>query len=263
MTDELMQTDATPDTEQTIQTEETPVIPENGADQSPAEETKVTFDERQQAKVNSLIGEKAAATHAERRRADAAEAKIADMIAAQPKATEPAIPPMPDTFDDNFDTLLAERDTAIERRAEFRANANVQQQQADAQQQTQLQAQQQRQVDDGQAFATRSQKAGFKDDDMDQSLTSLQHMGLNQEVGQQLIGLEEGPQVVNFLAKNPHVFENMQGMSPMQAGAFIASKVIPAAMTAKQTTNAPNPADVLTGGGAPSKQRGAAGATFE
>ena len=263
MTDEQLQASVEAAPEPTTQTEQTPVIPVEGAESVTAEENKVTFDDRQQAKVNELIGAKSKATHDERRRADAAEAKLERLQASIPQPTEPQIPPMPDTFDDNFDTLLADRDKAIEQRAEFRATANVQQQQADAQQQTKLYEQQQRQIDAGNAFAEKSRKLGYTDEDMGQSILALQNMGLDQGLQQGLVAHDNGPEVIDYLAKNPEALDQMRSMTSMQAGSYIATSIVPKALNVRKTTSAPEPVGFINGGGSPDRPLGPVGAVFK
>ena len=266
MTDEQLQASAESAPEPTIQTEEAPVIPENGAESVTAEENKVTFDDRQQAKVNELIGAKSKATHDERRRADAAEAKLERLQASIPQPTEPQIPPMPDVLmldDDEYTRQLAARDTAIEQRAEFRATANVQQQQADAQQQTKLYEQQQRQIDAGNTFAEKSRKLGYTDEDMGQSILALQNMGLDQGLQQGLVAHDNGPEVIDYLAKNPEALDQMRSMTSMQAGSYIATNIVPKALNVRKTTSAPEPVGFINGGGSPDRPLGPVGAVFK
>lgn len=263
MTDELMQADENTAPEQTIQTDETPVIPQDGAEQSPAEETKVTFDDRQQAKFNDAIAAKTKATHDERRRADAAEAKLAELQASIPQPTEPQIPQMPGEFDDDFDKKMSDYTTAIEQRAEFKATAKVQADQTAAQQQTQLYEQQQKQIDAGNTFAEKSRKLGYSDTEMGQSIQTLQQMGLDAGFQQELVAHDNGPEVIDYLAKNPEAVDQMRSMSAMQAGSYIATNIVPKALNVRKTTSAPEPADFINGGGSPEQPLGPPGAVFK
>lgn len=262
MTNDTLQASEETSNEQTIQDVNTPAIPENGAESVPAEEEKVSFDDRQQAKVNALIGEKSKATHAERRRADAAEAKLAEIEAARPKPIEPEIPSMPDTLDDDYEQQVIERDKAIERRAEFRANANFQAEEAKKRQQNTLYEQQQKRTEAGNTFAERSRKLGFEDADMGQSIIALQEMGLGNDFQQELVAYANGPEVVDYLSKHPESVDKMRGMSLMQAGSYIAADVVPKALNANKATNAPPPVDYVNGAGSQVKERGPKGATY-
>ena len=263
MTDEELQASAEPAIEPTIQAEEAPVIPENGADSVPAEETKVTFSPEQQEIFNAAKAKDTKKFHDKRREAEGYQAELEALKASIPQPTEPQIPPPPDAFDDDFETKLAARDEAFERRAEFRANVKVQTEQTAAQQQTKLFEQQQRRVAEGNTFAERSRKLGFDDTEMGQSFVTLQQMGLGTDFQQDLVAHENGPEVIDYLAKNPDALDQMRSMTSMQAGSYIATNIVPKALNAKKTTSAPPPADFINGGGSPEKPLGPPGAVFK
>jgi len=266
MTDEELQASAEPTIEPTIQADDAPVIPENGADSVPAEETKVTFSPEQQEIFNAAKAKDTKKFHDKRREAEGYQAELEALKASIPQPTEPQIPSPPDALmldDDEFKRQSAEYVEAIERRAEFRANVKVQTEQTAAQQQTKLFEQQQRRVAEGNTFAERSRKLGFDDTEMGQSLVTLQQMGLGTDFQQDLVAHENGPEVIDYLAKNPDALDQMRSMSSMQAGSYIATNIVPKALNAKKTTSAPIPVDFVNGGGSPEKPLGPPGAVFK
>lgn len=266
MTDETMQAEAPTDQAPTNVSPDVAVNPE-GAESSPAEEQKVTFDDRQQEKLNGIIGGQVKKTRdAERRTAELAQ-QNEELRKQIPQETVPEIPPMPDDFDDDRDEKIKLRDEAITKRATIEAQQGFANQQTRDAQQQQLRQTQIKQQENGQKYQNAGEKLGLTEKQMTDSLIKTGEyfaaFKVDGQIGQYIQHDVNGPLIVDYLAKNPLVIEEISAMLPMQASLFLEQSVKPAAMSSIKTTNAPPPATTLDGGGVPSKQRGAEGAAFE
>ncbi len=236
---------------------------EEGAESSTAEESKVTFDEAQQAKVNQLIGEKVSKQREAERQAEELQRRLAEVEASLPKEKRPEIPAMPDPFDDDFEEQSKARDAAIIKQAEFDATARANER---LQQQAQQEAARRQQAALETELVKYSNKAKASGIDQNQMVQDMQAVGQNiPDVNIQafLLTEEKGPEITNFLASNPLEMDKVRNMNQMQAAIYIETQLKPKATQSRKTSNAPAPADTLSGRGAPPKERGPKGAKFE
>lgn len=231
-------------------------------------EDRVTFDERQQAKVDGLISDKVRKQREAERRAEEAEAKLAEIEASKPKPTIPEIPELPEDelFYENpaeYRRLVGERDKAIAERAEMQAEQRARQQ-LQEQQEHQRQAEQLKQNEQAQSdYQKRATDFGFSEDSMMESATEVAKF-VSPELGMHLVKDSHGPLVVDYLAKNLGELDKVRNMSPVDAAVYIATEVKPKVSSTRKTTSAPKPASIVDGGGAPAKEHPAlAGVTFE
>ena len=236
------------------------VNPDEGAEPSPAEEEKVVFDDRQQAKVNGLIGERVKKEHDLRRENAASIARIAELEAQVPKSQRPIVPPPPNEFDENFEGKLQAWQEATKKAAIFDANEQALQNQTLAEQKRQQLAQQQVNFDNGQKYSAAGAKLGMTQDGMAQDINKVNSHGISADLSEFIAA--EGPALTQYLANNPVEVETLKTMSSMQAGAYIQSTIKPNAKVGRQPSKAPAPPDVLTGGGTPARKRGPKGAKF-
>lgn len=231
---------------------------DNASPDEDSQEERIVFDDRQQAKVNELIGGKVAQTHKERQRADEAERKLADLQAQMPQAEAPAIPdvPNPEDFYSEPEKLKAaqdQRDEAIKNRATFDQQTAWDKSQLlnQAQQQAKVQAQKQHEVNV--KYGQTAESFGIKSKQMAQEAAILGNSGLDFGVQDHLAQDPQGPLIVNFLAKNILELDKLRSMSPMQAAIHIATEIKPKLAGIKKTTSTPHPLDLDDGKGVPEK----------
>ncbi len=237
---------------------------------------KVTFDERQQAVFDNTIAEKVFKQREAERKAAALEQQLQQMQAQAPQQVRPDVPPIPSPYDfdtdDKYQAAVRDRDAKIMAQAQFDANqqalAQQQQQHALAQQQ----AEQQKQAELAKDFEKNATKHGLTGDQIVQdSLAIGQRGGLypaNPEGAQQLMSMvltdPDGPKITAYLAQNPQAQLELQQMDLMTAGITLMTSVKQAAGgIGPKIPGAPNPPEHLRGAGAPEKQEGPPGATYE
>lgn len=160
------------------------------------------------------------------------------------------IPPMPDSFDEDFDAKVAKRDEAIIAQANYNAqnNAYLQQQQFSQQQDAQAQ-----QVKVQESMASYSQKAtelGIKQEELQAAGNVVANYGLSQDLIMHILGDSDGPLITKHLAANPQDGHQLASMSPFAVGQFLDGIKTKASALKPKTSNAPAPATNLEGNGA-------------
>lgn len=226
-------------------------------------EPKVQFTPEQQAVFDKVIGEKTFKAREAERKAEAAEAKLREVEARLPKENRPAVPPVPDPYDADYESKIAARDKAISQAAAFDARQETIKSHHEAAERQRLEAKQADLYKTAVAYKERSDKLGIPAPDLQSAATALSNFGITDDLTQFLLKDDQGPLMTMYLARNPVVLERMAGLSPLEMGHYIASAIKPQLAAVKTRTQAPDPADVLDGGGSPRKERGPKGASFE
>ncbi len=226
-------------------------------------EKKVQFTPEQQAVFDKVIGEKTFKAREAERKAEAAEKRLQELEAQLPKENRPAIPSLPDPYDADYSTKIAERDEAIKAAAAFDARQELVKNQQQHVQRQRVEAQQQELVKSATVYKERSDKLGINPSELQTAANALSSFGISEDLTKFLLKDEQGPLMTMFMARNPIVLERMSGLSPLEMGHYIASEIKPKLATVKTRTQAPSPADVLDGGGSPRTERGPKGAKFE
>ncbi len=235
-----------------------PVVENEGADTAPeetTEEQKVTFTPEQQAIFNDAIGGKVAQTHTERRRAEEAERKLAEFQAQQPTPQAPNVPEMP-TQDELWDSpeKLVEWEKATRERAEFDANNNAVLRQQEAAQQQQAQVMLQKIQERGDKYIKASKEFNMDPVRVEAESNLVSQSIVNQDVRDFLLENDQGPLMVSYLASNPLELEKVRLMSPLNQAAYITSEIKPKLASTRTVTQAPAPATIVDGAGAPKQE---------
>jgi len=249
--------------------EVTPETPPETPETPPAEPpAKVTFDEAQQTVFNNAILAKDRKHfekfNAQNEQLQKLQSENQQLQAKIPVAARPEVPEMPDKYDENFSQKLQARETALIAQGDFDRNERIASQ-------TNLANQQQQQRNQHEAIQTaktgydsRADNLGLKAKDIDPAWNTLINHGVNVHIQAHLLDEATGPQIVDYLAKNPLEMDKLAGMNPMSGAIFIATELRDAAAGAAKKINlAPAPVDTLKGNGAREGSRGPKGATFE
>lgn len=222
-----------------------------------SQEQKVTFDEAQQGKVNELIGGKVAKQRAAEQRAEAAEQRLAQYEAQKPKPEAPTVPDMPDP-DDYFgdDAGLkaahAERDAAIEKRAEFNAEQRNAEKQTTAQTQQQANEVAQKQQEQQEGYLGAAKSFGIEQEQIQKdALTVAQYV--SNDVQDFIIADPQGPLISSYLSKDLVELDKVRSMNPLNAAIYIANEIKPKLAGIRKQTKTPAPADIIDGQGTPEK----------
>ena len=274
MTDEL-QTDEsgiTLDTDPIENNEADTGTVENGAELAPAtgeNQDKNEDGESAQDKANKAINKQHARMREQERRAIAAENKAKEfedkLAAIEAEKGEVIIPPIPDPYDDDFEEKVKARDEAITRKATQDAQqANVIEQQ-NAATEAAGQAEQARVQSLVGDYDKRIVKLGLDPVDVRTAGDKVIEYGISSDLVEHIMQQDDGPLITKYLADNPILVDEMRHMTSIQAAIKINSEVKLAAASMKpQASNAPDPAETLSGRGAGEKVSPfIEGATFE
>lgn len=235
---------------------------ENSEENQEEQPEKVVFDDKQQAKVDEIVGGSVKRFREEERKNADLQRQLNEANAKIPVEPRPDVPEMPDPLDADFEQKMSKRDKAISDASAFDAREAEAKRTQEATQHQQAQVAQQELETTVSTFKGRADGLGIKPDVLSGAIASLNGQGMNAELGSHIMADEKGPAITVFLDQNPLVVDKMRTMTTAQAAAFIETDVKPA-LSSKKTTSAPTPATNVEGGGAPPGERGPKGATFE
>ena len=159
------------------------------------------------------------------------------------------IPPMPDSFDEDFDVKVKQRDEAIIANANYNAQNNAYLQQEQHYQQQTAQAAQQKQAELATSFTANAKKTGATDEEFNSVVTTLNNGGMTPDIGSAIMSDPDGYFIAKHLAANPQEAHELNTMNPILAGAKFAELKQKASALKPKTSNAPTPAANLTGNG--------------
>lgn len=187
------------------------------------------------------------------------------------KPLEPVnIPPIPDSWDDDYESKIKARDEAILRQAKYEA-AQAQRREAEAQKQRD---EERRQYEEAQRiadnFEQNAKKLGVDRQLLSEAEQKLQDNGITSDLAAVILDDPEGALIAMHLAANPLELYDLIDLtkagdqrSLIKAGTLFSNIKSKASNLKPKPSSAPDPATTLKGGVVPAKERGPKGATFE
>ncbi len=234
------------------------------------ESTTQTTDSADQDKINKVINKKHFEKMEAERRAEAAEAQLAEIEQkrlADMQANIGNIPEMPDPYDDDYESKLKGRDEAIRRNAEYQAQQNLVAQQQQAQQQQQQQQQMQELNTKVESYKQNAVKAGITAQELQEAGNTVAKYQLNDRATMAILGDNDGALITKYLAANPIEIDTLNRMNDFEAALHIERNVRAKAVALKPiSSNVPPPPTDVNGNGADpesGKYEYLTGATFE
>lgn len=262
--------------DEVVQDEQVPEVVENqeiesdlATDSDGQHEQKPVDETVNQDAIQKRINAKHFETQQTKRDLDAANKRIEAFEARQREQEAEQvgnIPPMPDSFDDDFDEKMAAREAQIVKKAQFDASQATLNQQQQFQQQQDAQKKQQEVQAQVQVYATRTKDLGISQDEIQAAGNVVAQYGISDDLTMAILGDSDGPLITKYLAANPVELSSLSAMNPMQAAMHIERNVRSKATDLKpRTTNAPKPAsDISSGANAKgSTYKNISGAKFE
>lgn len=251
-----LQTEAAP-AEPQIPTEAAPESPDTGAELATASEGQHEEQAHDGDKAQKAINKKHFQFKEQERRADALQARLdaqdKDKQDAQLNAVAPAVPSVPDPYEEDFEDKTRLRDEAIRNRANFDGQQAMLRQAQEQQQQATLQEQQKQIAEVGDKFKLNSTAQGISQEEMGTIATLLNNAGLssNQGLATHIMANEDGPVIAKYLAANPMELDALLTSSPYSAGAMLDTIKVKANALKPKQSQAPAPAMTLSGRGMP------------
>ena len=159
------------------------------------------------------------------------------------------IPPMPDAFDDDFDTKVKARDEAIIAQANYNAKNQSYQETQQFQQQQAAQAKQVKVQESMTNYSNKALELGIKQDELQAAANTVANYGLSDDLVMHILGDSDGPLITKHLAANPQDGYQLASMSPYTVGQFLDGIKTKASALKPKTSNTPSPATNLHGNG--------------
>lgn len=224
---------------------------EAGAELAPATEGQ---DKAQDA-VQAAINRQHAKYREEERKRIALEKELEEarkeLESAKSSVGAIDIPPIPDAWDEDFDEKIAARDRALLRKAEQDALFKVEEAKRAAARSNAEQAEQERVAKLVGDYDKRIVKLGLDAGEVKQAVDTIVSYGISKDLGEYILGDEDGPLITKYLAENPVELDELRSMPPIAAAMRINSTIRAAASTLKaQASEAPDPIEPLAGRGA-------------
>lgn len=228
------------------------------------EEEKVTFSPEQQEIMNREIGKKTAKLREVERQAEEERQRIEQLqqkVAEYEAPVRPDIPPPPDPYDDDYEASQKARDAAIAQAAAFDARMEAVQAQNQKAMQDYQEAQSKKIIESVQTYAGRADKLGIKPDELQIAGNKVAAFGIQDDLAQHILNDEMGPNITMYLSDNVQELEAINGMTPLQAAAYIETNVKPKA-TREPVAPPPEPPELVAGKGFQA-ERGPPGVQYE
>jgi hypothetical protein len=244
--------------------------PEGETEEQKAERHRVEFTEEQQKFINENIVGRQVAKRKEaeqkleeyQRRIEEYEQRISQQ---QPDNGEPVVPDPPNIWDDNYEEKIKQRDEALIRHAEWRAEQKTRQEWEQRQYYEKAQQEQQQLLTKVQTYTERAEKEyGIDPSDLQVAGNAVAQFGIPEQLTQYLLDDDAGPAITVHLSRNLAELEQLNQMDPIRAAVYIATEIKPrATRNAKRRSAPPEPTDSPKGSSVPEKERGPKGAVYE
>jgi hypothetical protein len=192
------------------------------------------------------------------------EERLKELESKQEVSTAPGeIPPIPDSWDENYEQKIRQREEAIQRKAAFDAQEQLRADQAAITQREQQRQELERSQKLQEQFSANANKLGVNPESLQKAQEVVVSYGITPDLATALIEDSDGPLMVQHLAANPLELDALIHAPPISAGLKLAEIKAKASALKPKPSSAPTPPTTLKGRGAPEKQRGPEGATFE
>lgn len=250
------------------QAEDGQVEESTGADLAPAETVESEKNTDDEAKgpdwYVKKIGKQTKAQREAERKAEELQKRLDDLESqSKSKADDlEVVPPLPDTWDDNYQEEAANRDAIIERNA-AKKHEKVMQERTERRQEEERQYKaQQEVVEKTNKYMARGVSLGI-DEDSQRVHAEIVAERLPVGTGDYLLSTDDGPALTAYLATNSKALDDVSSMSPVEFGMKIAD-IRKAIKSPSKRVSAPPPPETVTGRSAPKpKNPLLEGATFE
>ena len=113
-----------------------------------------------------------------------------------------------------------------------------------------------------QSYSSNAAKLGVKPEELQQA-GGLVTPYMRQDLIESVLDDEDGPLITMFLSVNPEAIDSLNNASMLSIGQIYSDIKAKAAGLKPKQSKAPEPPEVLNGGGAPKNDGGPAGATYE
>jgi transcriptional regulator NrdR family protein len=259
---------------QTVEAEQPEVNePSALATDSPVEGEENTTDSVEQEKDPEWFEKKINKSTFHRRQAERERDALREeneklKASSQPVLSNVDIPPIPDSWDENYEAKIRERDTAIQQKARFEHSESQRlANQAEAQRKSEREHFN-RQQELSETLASNSKKLGIDKVRLDSAqevlVKQISDSGRDMtRIVDRLLSDPMGGLMIQHLATNQLDMHDIIYASPEDAGFLLAEVKQKASLLKPKSSSAPSPATTLTGRAAPQRESWDKGNTYE
>lgn len=249
------------------ETEQPNEVSESAPDTGENQEQKTEFSAEQQRIFDEAIAKKVFKAREAERKAEALQKELEETKAKLPQKTRPTIPGIPDSLeltDEEFQEQLRLRDEAIREAAAFDAQEKAARERQEEQERQRLEDAQKALEKRVETYTQNALKLGVTNEELTQANQTVNSYGIDQGLADYIMDSPQGPLIAVYLQKNPLELDALRGTDPINAAVYVETVIKPKAATLKaKVTQAPEPAETLSGAGIAPSERGPKGATFE
>ena len=189
--------------------------------------------------------------------------RLKDLESKQSPDFDGVVPSMPDPFDDDFESKVRAREEALQRKAHGDAIA-MQQREAEAEAQRKREREEFEQQQKLQAdFKKNASDLGVDQQSLADAAQAVINYGVTPDIENAILSDANGPLMLQYLAANPLELSDLIEANPLKAGMLLAEVKSKSLSLKPKPSSAPPPPQALDGRGAPQRERGPKGATFE
>ncbi len=180
------------------------------------------------------------------------ERENVDLRSKIPEVKAPVIPPVPDSFDPEYEEKMRARDGALRDLALYEARTAEEKRNQETLVQEQIASYQRFLSESTEKYRKNAVKQGLSLEEVDRVGTALVNTGsIGQDLALHLLQDELGPSIVKYLAGNASQAAKIGQMSPLAAAAYIERAIKPVVRKQgrRQKSTAPEPATSVRGSG--------------
>lgn len=240
--------------QEVIEQVQTEIDSETVSDTGENQEQKPTVSPEQNAAAEQAFKAREA-----KREAQALREENAALKAQIPVEARPTVPEL-DEFASAEDMQAWK--TATEKQAKFDSGQELLLEKQQAEQNRLAQDEQAALLKKGKTYSSNATKLGVTPEEL-QLAGKVVATYLRPDLANAVLGDEIGPLISNYLSVNPEAIDSLNNADMLGVGPIFAEIKAKAAELKPKQSQAPEPAEQLDGGGAPQKQGGPPGVTYE
>lgn len=261
---EEVATDLQPETTEATEIETTEH--QDGSDSTPDNgggHEKITFSEDQQKVLDKAIGRQTHKAREAERQAEKLRLELEEAKKQIPKAERPAIPELPDPYDDDYEDRLKARDAAISAAAQFDARETYRVEQEQAQQAARRQSQVEALQANQESYNEKMEALKLPKAELQLAAMKVEKAGISLDLLSEVMSSESGPLLTMHLADNPDDLALLNSLSGDHLKRYLNAAIVPQLKAPKAQPSSPPPIDTERGGGASTEHPALKGVKFK
>lgn len=237
----------------------------DGPDESKIDPPKKEINqEAVQKRIDEITFEK----YEEKRKREKLEEELAELRASleKRKAAEEniEIPDLPDIYADDYAEKVRQRDEALRKSAEIEARKKLKKEQEQAKFQADFEKRQAEINQNVERMFSTASEYGISKDELTEADRKVSKFITDPELARFILSQKDSALIIKHLSSSATELEKIQQLSPLEASAYIATKVsVQAAKLKPDLTKTPDPQDLPKGKAKPKKDPFLEGVSFE